>query len=142
MPDSVIVISAAAVLAGLAVSLAIRKPSVFVLGLGVAALLAIVTRDEKMQGLGNAFQKGVDEITAPASAASVLGATSNRTEVDMGPARMHDRAETAAVDPTLYPVPFRVRRSEFREDPDDDRIRWNTTGPEGSYVGWRRGFML
>jgi hypothetical protein len=138
MVDSVIVISVSAVLAGLAVSIAIRRPSVFVLGMGVAALLAIAARSEKMQGRSNEYQQGVEEIK-PTS--SIIGATSNSTPMDMGPARMHEPVETPVVDPSLYPVPFRVRYSKFSEAAGDERLRWNTTGPEGPYTAWRRGFF-
>lgn len=129
--NPVIVISGAAVAAGLVVAVAIKKPVAFALGLGAAALYYAVTRSEAARGLRDAENGGVEEIT--------LGA--QRNTFDGGAARMHGPEESAKVDPSLYPVPFRVKERKFWEDPSDDRIRWATTGPEGPYTAWRRGFF-
>jgi hypothetical protein len=63
-----------------------------------------------------------------------LGAGSSSTP-DGGPAKLH--TQQTKPDPTLYPVPFRVKHRLFWEDPMDDRMRWHVSGNQGPYTAWR-----
>jgi hypothetical protein len=136
--DPSLVVLGAAVLAGLAVSVATRRPSLFLVGLGAGGLFWFYEK-EKREYLHAPQQHGTFAEQGPIqNDYGHLGAGSNgNANYQHGPARFYGPHESAVADPALYPVPRAVKERRFWEDPMRDGMRWAVSGPEGPYTGWR-----
>lgn len=118
-------VSAGAFLVGVVAALWFRKPMALLVGLAATAAAFYAVRRMRYMAENGDEPRAIEIET--------LGAPKTRGEDS--PARIRPRSETAeAFDPSLYPVPFRVRSSRFEEDPSDERIRWSTEKP---YTAWR-----
>lgn len=114
---------------GVAAALLFKKPLAIALGLATTATIFYAMRRMKRE------QEDGDGIAIIGNKPSEPALGAPRTRAEDGQARIRSREESgAAFDPSLYPVPHRVRTSRFEEDPSDERIRWSTEKP---YTAWR-----
>lgn len=128
----------AAISISLLVAIIARKPSAFVLGLCGGAIFFILKRIIEEDRVPRTF---ADKRKRPRNKEEEeekempLGAGSSSSP-DGGVARMHTES-IKKVDPSLYPIPHRVKERSFWEDPMDDRMRWHVSGNNGPYTAWR-----